>query len=257
MGGSRYNLNLKNKILFQPPDYSEDNNKYEKLKSGGDEIPILVEIIPDTKHIIIYSHANATDLHENARFLEYTSTNLKVSVVGYSYSGYMGSLVLPSEKKCVQNLSDVYKYVIELGFESENIIIFGTSIGAGISAGFVAHTPNFLGKLILETPMTCISDILSDVYNVPRVIGKMVDGLMIKDHIKKITSPILIIAAENDEVTPYTQSEKLYKLHKNMCIKRGVECEDIFKVDGATHNDIMIVCGDRVYFERIKQFIQK
>lgn len=127
---------------------------------------------------VIFSHGNAEDLTTIYDRFQYFANALNVNVIAYDYFGYgatrsespsidmatfcsPGSTVsledgkhLPTEKGCYRCIDSVYAFAVNtLGIHSENIILYGRSLGSGPSiylADRLSRSRVRLGGLILQ-----------------------------------------------------------------------------------------------------------
>ncbi len=172
-----------------------------------------------SKNVILYSHGNHTDIGYMDSFLHGLSIALKTDLVSYDYPGYGLSKGIPSEKGCNEAICKVYKCLLELGYDTENILLYGVSIGTGptvyLGATMSSTDKSKLKGILLQTPFTSAIGVVSEVvetscanfafiaYN-PNIFK----SLEILPQIT--TAPISIIHGKKDDIVPYAHAVKLY-----------------------------------------------
>ncbi len=105
--------------------------------------------------------------------------------------------------------------------------------GLVIDSGFGPTAP-LLARLGVDCAALGITE-LSGFGNIPKIAA--------------ITKPICILHAQNDEIIPVGEAEKLQAM-------AGAKNKQFHIVPGADHNTLMAVAGER-YFEAIRAFIDK
>ena len=75
----------------------------------------------------------------------------------------------------------------------------------------------------------------------------LLDGFQNLSKLKRYKKPIYFIHADKDNIIPISEAELMIKA----C---GAEQKDLFVVNGANHNNIIMTIRD-TYFKRIKEII--
>ena len=89
----------------------------------------------------------------------------------------------------------------------------GSSLGSAVSVRLAKElceegTPP--GALILESPFTTLPDAAAALYWFIPARYMVVEKYPSIDHIKLVTCPLLVLHAEDDEVVPFRQGERLF-----------------------------------------------
>lgn len=201
------------------------------------EIPIVTFFDPRNTVTILYSHGNGEDLGHIYPWLQILHYALRVNVVGYDYEGYGISNGQSSENACYSDISAVYTYIVqERMVKPENVLIYGRSLGTGPTVDLA--TKHQVKGVILESPYTSILGVIN--YN--SSISASVDPFRNGNKISNISSPILILHGELDQVISIDQARQLQE-------KCG--CELVTFQDGG-HNDL-----HSLYREDIFKIIQR
>jgi len=103
-----------------------------------------------------------------------------------------------------------YEYAINHSYvDSEQIVVMGFSLGTASAVYLAANRP--VAGLILLTPYANGYDLYNNVLPVFHGPLRLIvrNRLLSERYAPLITSPVLIVASENDEIVPFSSSEKL------------------------------------------------
>ena len=234
-----YAFFFSDRLLFQPgPASYEDSEAILKLPTpSGEEIAAIYLPNPEADFTILYSHGNGEDMGD-MMFLFHELRVGGFAVFAYDYRGYGTSEGQPSEKRVYQDINTAYRYLTQtLEVPPERIIALGRSLGGGPSVDLAAREP--LGGLILESTFTTAFRVMTRISILPfdkfANIGKL----------DRVNCPILVIHGTADNTIPQRHGQQLFKAAK--------EPKQAFWVEGAGHNNLWSVAGDR-YLETIRAF---
>jgi abhydrolase domain-containing protein 17 len=229
--------------MFLPPNPSyKDSDKIIKITSeNGNNISAVYLKNPDAKYTILFNHGNAEDLGYAYSFLEYIHKQ-GYSVIGYDYQGYGTSEGwFASEHKTYQDAQAVYDYLVDKEkIDFNNIIVFGRSIGCGPAIDLASK--NEIKALILQSPFVTAFRVMTRVPLFP------VDRYRNLDKLDKIQVPVMVIHGTNDEVIGFWHGKKIFDSIKQE--------KHSYWVEGAKHNDLYDVAGDKFWAE-LDKFISK
>jgi pimeloyl-ACP methyl ester carboxylesterase len=152
---------------------------------------------------------------------------LQVGIIAPDYPRYgisEGVACESSAKKCGRLTLEFV--VNDLKVPMERIVIFGTSIGTGISSWLakkVFEKDMRLGGLILQSPFTSIKAILkgisifeSQVANFFAQVGStfIADRFTSMQCLKDVTVPLLVLHGADDDLIPVTHGKTIYEASK-------------------------------------------
>jgi len=204
-----------------------EETKEETQKTGY--IPCLyLPFSEGSDKILIFFHGNAEDIGWSLSFVAKLQRTLKVHVLSMEYPGYGLYLGKPNSTKILADAETVFNYLTNtIGVRSENIILFGRSIGSG-PATFLAARKK-VASLIL---MSAYTSIKAAVKNIAGNFAKMFVAERFKniDEISKVKSPILFIHGIKDTLIPKQHSVDLL----NACLQT---VSHIHLSEEMTHND--------------------
>ncbi len=238
MGASMSVENYINKQLFRPPKY-DIASYYENVRPGSEDLTFISSTNgkrictyritsrlfklqkDDKKECIIFSHGNASDVHDNRPFLKNISDTLFIDVIWYDYQGYGLSEGTSSEKTCYEDLDSVVQHAYDLGYET--IYLMGQSLGTGIVIHHVS-THEWHAPIILLSPYKTIAKVVYD-----SSLVRPFDRFCSERKMKNVTCPVKIFHGLADDLIMPSHSERLFELTKNKqfqptYIKGGSHC---------------------------------
>jgi abhydrolase domain-containing protein 17 len=229
------------RLIFQPQPSSYRDTKDILKLTTADGTKISALFLPNSRatYTILYSHGNAEDLGDIRPILTEIRA-IGFAVFAYDYRGYGTSEGTPSEPASYQDIDAAYAYVTQkIGTSPERVLLLGRSVGSGPSVDLATRKP--IGGLILESPFTSTFVVLTRIPLFP------FDKFHNLGKIQQVRRPILIIHGTNDQVIPLSHGQALFRAAN--------EPKQSFWVDGADHNDVMLVAGNQ-YAEALNQFTQ-
>eukprot|EP01103_Thecamoeba_quadrilineata_P012985 TRINITY_DN3477_c0_g1_i1.p1 TRINITY_DN3477_c0_g1~~TRINITY_DN3477_c0_g1_i1.p1 ORF type:complete len:268 (-),score=22.84 TRINITY_DN3477_c0_g1_i1:174-977(-) len=230
-----------NKLVFPAPRSSYTPTTFaeqiwipitEKGKPNPrSSIPALYHPCPSSKIFLIYSHGNGCDCGEMYEELKVYSEIFQVNVIGYEYPGYG---IFPGEPSAssVKKISKLVFYFVHhnLRVPSQNIVLFGRSIGSGPASYCAAQVQSKgieIGALILQSPFTSIREMARLFVG---SIGVLAPNLFNNiGEIRKIRCPTLLIHGVRDTLIPHQHSELLRAAS-------GSSHVELFLAEEADHN---------------------
>ncbi len=128
--------------------------------------------------------------------------------IAFNHPGYGRSEGHPSQKSFYQNALDVYDFALkEYKLKPDEIIIMGRSLGSSAAAYLAANREN--AGLVLITPFDSIESIAAQRFKYFPIKRILKHSFYTINSIKQAKSRILILAAENDEMTGRVHLENL------------------------------------------------
>jgi len=214
--------------LKKPEAYKLYEFSVEILPSyDGTELALWYKKPKDEqKEILVFFHGNAGNLGDRADKLEMLARYTGYGIAALSYRGYPGSQGKPSEEAFIKDAEWLIKYLETQGYEKENIVLYGESLGTALAIKLAAQFE--VKALILEAPFWSALEVAKQSYWYIPLELLMKDKYESFKHIKSIKSPTLFIHGTADNVTPVEHSRRLY-LRMHMPLKKKLE------VEGAGH----------------------
>jgi fermentation-respiration switch protein FrsA (DUF1100 family) len=163
-----------------------------------------------------------------------------LSVLLFDYRGYGGSDGRPSEAGLALDAIAARRYVLSRAdVNPRTLVYFGESLGTGVAVRLAAEHPAL--AVILRSAFTSLADVGSFHYPFLPVKWGLRDKFRSLDFVQRITSPLLVIAAEHDSVVPSELSRRLYEAAR--------QPKRLLVLPGVDHNDYELLAGGRVIGE--------
>lgn len=202
---------FQDRLIFFPPKPVDDVygavkvNEISFTSKQREVYGWKIKLDPDASNTIIYFGGNAEDVV----YFNFESEKFKAQqAITFNHPGYGKSEGIPSEKGLYQNALDVYDHVIkEYKLQPENIIVVGRSLGSSVAA-YLAANRNISG-LVLITPFDSIENIAAQQYKLFPVKILLKHKFPTIENIVNVNSPILMLAAEEDEIITDTNLHNL------------------------------------------------
>ncbi|HTB05881.1 MAG TPA: alpha/beta hydrolase [Bacteroidia bacterium] len=224
------------KLLFHPATLAKDF-KYE-LASQGKEVSIntddgqtisgLLIKRGGSKHVMLYFHGNGGSL-DTWQWVANDLKELDCDMLIIDYRGYGKSTGSFSESGFYLDAVASYDYLVAAGYDPDDIIIYGRSLGTGIAIDLA--TKRKARGLILESPYTSITAVakVHYPYLLPGLLSRYKFNSLEKA--PKLTLPVLIIHGDSDELIPSKEAEELYSAIKST--------KTFTLIKGGDHNNLI------------------
>ena len=204
-------------LLYHP---TENNYDGDKLTVNIQEVKIVTDDNIDllawyhNKDInkfktILFLHGNAGSLENRIHKINHFE-DMNINFLLLSWRGFSGNKGKPTEKGLYQDARSAVKWLVKQGVIEENIIIYGESLGTGITTE-IAQNKNFAG-IILESPFTSMIAAGKSKYPIFPINLLLKDKYESDKKIKNIKSPVLIMHGEEDQIVPFWMGEKMFQM---------------------------------------------
>lgn len=204
-------------------------------------IPIRYYHWNDNQITMLICHGNGEDVG-NGDIID-LANKFNINICMFDYVGYgLHSCENPSEGGCQQDVITVYKYLInEKGLRTENLIIYGHSLGTGIAC-YLAHYI-CIKENIKPRGLILVSPLMSAIHT---VIDASLPGDIFMNYslAPKITCRTLILHGDKDTVVPHTCGYELSKLFPNL--------SNFITLYGCEHD----IVRNQSYYDAIINFLQ-
>lgn len=222
---------VSDRMIFLPPPATYRDGAETLSLTTADGVPIAaVHLVnPRAEYTILYSHGNAEDLGLVAPLL----TQLRewgFAVFAYDYRGYGTSRGMPSERGAYEDVDAAYAYLTQtLRVPPGRIIAYGRSVGSGPAVDLAVRQP--LAGLVVESAFVTAFRVMTHIPLLP------FDKFRNIDKIGRVSCPVLVMHGVQDDVVPIAHGRRLFSA--------APEPKRFLWVEGAGHNDFMLVAGDR------------
>jgi fermentation-respiration switch protein FrsA (DUF1100 family) len=193
---------------------------------------------------LLFFHGNAGNISHRLDSLQFFNS-LGLAVLIIDYRGYGKSEGRPSEKGIYQDALAAWQYLTEAKqIPSENILLFGRSLGGAVAA-YLATEQAALG-LVLESTFTSIPDMAAELYPWLPTGWLVRYQYNTRERMAAINCPVMIVHSPEDEVIPFKHGQRLFQLAN--------EAKRFFELRG-DHNTGFLRNLDR-YRDHWEQFIR-
>jgi fermentation-respiration switch protein FrsA (DUF1100 family) len=224
---------------------SDDGMQYQEVTlQGPDGMTIHGWFIPGRGNAVaLFFHGNGGNIShriEKTRLLFYP----EISSLIIDYHGYGRSHGTPSEKACYLDALTSWEYLVrERHFESNQIILFGESLGGAVAVDLA--TKKEVGAIILESTFPNIGLVANRFFpGLSVFLKRKFDSL---SKISRVHVPLLQLHGDEDDLVPYELGQRLFEAAN--------EPKKFFTIKGAHHNDTYEIGGE-AYFQTIHEFIK-
>ena len=186
--------------------------KYEEVYlNSSDGVRLHGWYLPhhQAEDVVLFLHGNGGNIsHRGASIEIFNRIGLNVLII--DYRGYGKSEGAPGEQGFYEDARTAWRYLIEqCGFESEQIILFGRSIGAAVATKLAVEVgPE---RVILESAFSSSRDMAVRMMPLLSRIAVMRYPFNSMERMKDIHARLLMLHSPDDEIISYRLGEKLFQ----------------------------------------------
>lgn len=218
------------------------------------------------KQVVLFSHGNGGNLTNRIPLI---AMFLKdgVSVFIYDYQGYGRSEGRPGLATIIDDGNAAFNWLIaEQGYEEREVILFGESLGTGVSCQLAARRQKAqveaasaaaaqrrvgqmqVGGIILQSAYSSLADLACQkilwLRLYPRSLFK--EQLDNAEVLARPHAPLLLVHGDKDRLIPVSHSERIYS--------EALEPKTFVRLPDAGHNDIYDVDFEQ-YSAAVRKFL--
>ncbi|MBF0547468.1 MAG: alpha/beta hydrolase [Candidatus Riflebacteria bacterium] len=161
--------------------------------------------------VILFSHGNAGNVtHRFGKMLIIAS--LPVDIFAFDYRGFGFSEGSPSVEGTINDGLSTLKFLKEkFGIDSDKVILYGESIGTGVSVSLAQRIGWKIAGLVLESGFSSLK--ARAAVKIP-VIGPLIltQNYPSDTLLKEYNGPLLVIHSKADDVNPFSDGEVLFNV---------------------------------------------
>jgi dienelactone hydrolase len=177
---------------------------------------------PRSEQVILYLHGNSGRIPYYFTFL-----GRQTNVLAPAYPGFGMSPGSPNVNNVYDTALASYDWLVEQGYDEDNITIFGHSLG-GTPATYVAKERPNAQQLILVAAFDSIQSMCWDTYSILCAFGRGIFNTA--ELAKEVTIPVRQYHLRKDTVIPFANGEKLHSYFESTDDKQFTE------LSGETHS---------------------
>jgi fermentation-respiration switch protein FrsA (DUF1100 family) len=224
-------------FLPGPSSYAHGPRHLALRTARGADVTALHLPNPAARFTVLFAHGNAEDLGDDEAFLE-EMRRAGFAVLAFEYDGYGTSTGRPHEAGAYAAADAAYRHLTEtLGVPPARILLHGRSLGGAVAVELASRRP--AAGLVLESTFTSPSRVL---------FGRRVfpfDPFPSLARIGGVRVPVLVMHGTRDATIPFAHGRQL--------LAAAGGTGDSLWVEGAGHNDLAHVAGDR-YWAALRAF---
>jgi fermentation-respiration switch protein FrsA (DUF1100 family) len=159
------------------------------------------------------------------------------------YRGYGGNPGRPSEEGLITDARAARTWLVaRRGLDPVRLVYFGESLGTAVAIRLAAEHPP--AAVVLRSPFPSLVEVARKHYPFLPVRLLLRDRFSCSDRIASLSSPVLVVAGENDAIVPLEHSRSLFEAAR--------EPKRLVVIPGADHNDYELLAGERLVFEVLR-----
>ena len=206
---------FENRLVFQPaieagnpPDSLQPNVKHQFIRSNGHKIHLLVAERPHPNCYAIYFHGNGGNINHRTSMLQGLATELNITVIGVSYSGYGYSEGSPSEQQLIRDSEAAFNHAIAAyEITADQLMVFGESLGGAIATRLAAK--HQIALLALDSTFSSLTDVAAHHYKWLPVRLFMKNRFPTIDHASNYRGRTVQTHGTKDEIVPFMLGARL------------------------------------------------
>ena len=188
-------------LLYFPTEKYHHPFEEIQLKNQNETISVIV-LNKGKDKALIYFGGNGDAVVSNAE--EFKSAFPNFTIYLLNYRGYGGSSGKPSEQAIYSDALALYEAIKP---KHPKISVLGRSLGSGVATYVAANRD--IDKTVLITPYDSILNVAQKRFKLFPVSFLLKDIYDSTSRVSRISSKVLVIAAENDQIIPMANTEKL------------------------------------------------
>lgn len=220
-------------VLFRTADGLDLTSWYRQAVPG---LPTLV-----------YFHGNGGNIsYRIFRVRPYLDRGYGLLLV--EYRGYGGNPGSPHESGLYEDGRAAMAFVVGQGVPADDVVLYGESLGGGVAvrvAAEQARASEPVGALILEAPLSSVTDVAAHHYPFVPVRWLLKDRFDAVSSIKDVATPVFVIHGDDDTVAPIRFGQALFAAAQDP--------KESWWIPGGGHEDLHLFGLD----SRVADFIDR
>lgn len=159
-----------------------------------------------TRPVVVYFHGNAGHIGERGyKARRMIDAGFGVLLAGYRYNAGAGGA--PSEAALLADARIAMQHVVDRGYGTDRLVLYGESLGSGIAVALAAD--HDVAGLILETPYSSIAEVAQAHYWYTPAKWLIRDQYDSMARIGRVRAPILLFHGDADRTVPVRFARRL------------------------------------------------
>ena len=162
-----------------------------------------------SQQTLLFFHGNAGNISHRGASVE-VFHRLGLNLFIFDYRGYGKSQGKPDEEGLYKDARAAWRCLTDQrGFEREDIILFGRSLGGAVAAELAAEVQP--GGLILESTFSSAKDVANALLPVLSRLIILRYDFNTAAHVRRVASPLLVLHSPDDEIIPFHLGERVFQ----------------------------------------------
>jgi pimeloyl-ACP methyl ester carboxylesterase len=223
-------------IAVDVPVYSALPRSRADIEAGGSGRAAAASAWDAVPAVFVVSHGNAADLGTIYRQMDRCADSTGCAFVSYDYTGYGLNVGTPGERECVEDLRQVYAWLVrERRVPSSKIVLVGKSLGAGpaieIAAGYSEDLEMRPAGLVTMCGFKSCVSVVSDGAASLFPCMDMFDNV---DAMSRVRVPTFVVHGTSDRIVPLEHAPALYaglrrSVKRKLCMFKGKGHDNLMK----------------------------
>ncbi len=185
---------------------------------------------PKARKLVIYFGGRRSNIHKNSIRAE-ALLKATVSVFTFEYRGFGDAAGKATSRSIVEDGLAAYDAVRTLGFNADQIVLYGESLGVAVASYVSARRP--AAALILQSGFSSLDEQVKDMFPLLRIYPSFMfprQNLSAVRHIAFEHPPLLVIHGDRDPVVQAKHAKRL--------AKAGGKNTTLVMLEGADHGEV-------------------
>jgi uncharacterized protein len=226
---------LVDKMLFHPDkfpvgNWANDDAKFEDVwfqLPGGKQLNGWFAESKKPRAVVLYMEGNGGNITNRREVLDLFRDRLNTSILIFDYEGYGRSEGKPSQSAILADARAARRWLAERTRVAETeIVLVGNSLGGSVAVDLASK--DGARGLVLENTFASLQELTRSHFG--RIASRLVTTeLDSASKIPSFTGPLLQTHGDSDEVVPFAQGQRLFRVAN--------EPKRFVAVAGGGHND--------------------
>lgn len=158
-----------------------------------------------TGAVILFCHGNGGNISHRLPYYQ-LMLETGAAVFAFDYRGYGRSEGQPSEGGTYLDAQAALDWLVNRGFPSTHVVVFGESLGGGVASELASRRP--VGGLVLQSTFTSIPDVGAELFWwLPvRLLGSIEYNT--HSRLPDIQAPVVVMHSREDGLIGFQHAEK-------------------------------------------------
>jgi len=206
---------FENQFVFQPDSQTQnkmgvglDQGRNRFIDVGNHKIHVLAIERKRPNCFALYFHGNGGNIQNRTAILERLASELNITVLGVSYSGYGYSQGKPTEVQLHQDAEAALDYLLQhYDLKKTEVMVFGESLGGAVATRLASdHDLPLLG---LDSTFASLPQVASFHYPWLPIRFLMKNRFATEEYARQYQGAVIQTHGTEDQVVPIANAQQL------------------------------------------------